>query len=260
VPPLADLQRRVRNALVLGDVSGLEPVLVGGRGARSRLAIHQRHYRTSLITALLERFPATVWLAGSPFVIEAAREFVRECPPSRPCMAEYGEEFPAFLITRPGSATIPYLQQFAGLEWQVGRVSLAVDMRALRMDDVSVTATLEDARVTLQPGVHYLHADWGIDELMSLYLSDSSPEQFLLQSGDVWLELRGLRGQLEMNRLSHGDFAFRAALASGESLADAAFLALDSDAAFDAGRALLTLVRDELVIGIDARRVDVPHE
>ena len=112
---LRDLQKSVRDALVRGDGSRVEPVLVGGRDARKRLAIHQRHYHASLVTALLDRFPATVWLVGSVFVTQAAREFVYENPPSKPCIAEYGERFPGFLATRPGASRIPYLRQFGEL-------------------------------------------------------------------------------------------------------------------------------------------------
>jgi hypothetical protein len=103
--------------------------------------------------------------------------------------------------------------------------------------------------------VHYLHADWAIDELISLYLSDSAPDHFSLQPGDVWLELRGARGELRMNRLSHADFSFRAALVSGESITDAAASALEIDTAFDAGQALLDVVRDGLVVVIHAQDV-----
>jgi Putative DNA-binding domain len=253
VPPLRDLQRGVRDALILGDTSELESVITGGRDSRRRLAIHQRHYHASLVTALLDRFPATVWLVGSPFVTEAAREFVRSRPPSRPCIAEYGEEFPAFLAIRPGAAEISYLRQFAGLEWHVSRLALAVDLPALEMPDLTTidTAAFGDATVVLQSGVHYFHADWAIDELISFYLSEDAPEHFSLQPGDLWLELRGARGELGINRLSHAEFAFRAALAVGESLTDAAVSALEIETGFDPGLALLTLVSDGLVVIIN---------
>ena len=37
-----------------------------------RLAIHRRHYVASLTRALVERFPATVWLVGSELVTHVA--------------------------------------------------------------------------------------------------------------------------------------------------------------------------------------------
>jgi hypothetical protein len=250
---LADLQADVRRALLTDDADPLQALLVGGGDARKRLAIHQRHYATSLIAALLDRFPATVWLVGSAFVTEAARRYVRHHPPTRPCIAEYGEEFPAFLATLAGASKIPYLHQFAELEWHLGRLSLAVDAPPVALVEMSAidTASLSDARVALQPGVHHMRVDWALDELISIYLADNAPDQFSLQPGDRWLELRGARGELRMNRLNHAEFVFRAMLARGASFGAAAASALDVDEAFDAGPALLGIFRDGLVIRMD---------
>ena len=138
---------------------------------------------------------------------------------------------------------------FAELEWHLSRLSLAVTLPALSQADLSALDpdALADVRITLQPGVHYVHAAWDVDNLIRLYLTDSAPDRFALQSGDVWIELRGARGELQMNRLERTSFAFRGALSAGQSLGDAAVSALDLDATFDAGQALTTLVTDGLV-------------
>lgn len=253
MPTLADLQGSVRQAVVLGDTSVLASQLAGGRDAEKRLAIHHRHYETSLVTALLDRFPATIWLVGSMFVTEAARQFVRDRPPSRPCIAEYGEDFPDFLSAGRGATELPYLRAFAELEWHLSRLSLAVTRPALTQADLSALdpETLADLNITLQPGVHYFHAAWAVDDLMRLYLTDSAPDRFSLQSGDVWVELRGARGELQMHRLDRASFAFRAALSAGRALGDAAVSALDLNATFDPGRALAALITDGLVTAAD---------
>jgi len=255
MPALADLQADVRRALLSGDASELEPLLLGGSDGGKRLAIHQRHYASSLATALLDRFPATVWLVGSAFVRNAAQQFVRQRPPTRPCIAEYGEEFPAFLGAQALTGDVPYLGQFAELEWHLGRLSLAVDVPGPTTGDLTAfdPGALTDSRITLQPGVQLLRAQWAIDELMSLYLTDKAPDQFMLEPGDVWLELRGCRGELWMNRLARADFAFRAALAGGRWLGDAAMSAIEVDSAFDPGLALLHLLDERLVATIEAR-------
>jgi hypothetical protein len=257
MPRLCDLQKDLRAMLIGDDTTGPESVLAGAREPRRRLAIHRRHYTTSLVSTLLARFPATVWLVGSPFVTDAARDFVRVRPPSRPCLAEYGEEFPRFLATRPAAAEMSYLQQFAELEWHLSRLALTVDLPAFTLHDLSMidAAALNDARVVLQPGTHYLRADWAIDELISLYLSDAAPDRFVLTPGEFWLELRGARGELRINRLSHGEFAFRRSLAAGASLTDAAVGALDVGQPFDPGLALLELVGDKLLVVVDPERV-----
>ena len=76
MPALLDLQKHVRDAVVLNGGTGLDSLLLGGRDPSRRLAIHQRHYRVSLTRALLERFPATVWLVGSSFVTMSAATFL----------------------------------------------------------------------------------------------------------------------------------------------------------------------------------------
>jgi putative DNA-binding protein len=190
MPALADIQSAVRDALVRGDRRALAPMLSGGAHPEHRLAVHQRHYAASLTRALLDRFPATVWLVGSALVTDAATSFIREQPPSKPCIAEYGESFPQHLAAHPAATSLPYLLQFAELERHLGRLALATDD---------------------SPNVHYLHLDWSLDELIGVYLADSAPDAFALRQEDVWLELRGLRGTLEMHRLTMDDFLGRAA-------------------------------------------------
>ena len=250
---LSDLQHRVRNTLVRDDASGIESMLVGGRDPGRRLAIHRRHYTASLVTALLGRFPATVWLVGSSFMTNAAREFAHLRPPSRPCMAEYGDAFPAFVASRPGVEMIPYLQQFAELEWHLGRLALALDGPAICSSGLAMLkgAVASICKVVLQPGVAYLQTAWAIDELIAVYWSGRAPDRFTLQRCDLWLELRGSRGELSMKRLNRGDFTFRACLVAGASLIEAALSALDADEAFDAGEAFLQLVSDGLILTID---------
>lgn len=170
-------------------------------------------------------------------------------PPTRPCIAEYGEDFPTFLAAERGAAALPYLRSFAELEWHMSRLSLAVTLPALSQTDLSSIdpGALADVHVTMQPGVHYAHAGWNVDTLIQLYLTDSAPDQFALERVDAWIELRGARGDLRFNRLTHSGFAFRSALSLGQSLGDAAVTALDADVTFDAGHALTTLITDGLV-------------
>lgn len=252
MPPLAEIQRSMRRAIVAGDAGELARLLVGGRDPRQRLAIHQRHYESSLVTALLGKFPATVWLVGSEFVTEAARRFVHDRPPERPCVAEYGEDFPMFLAVRPGADRVPYLKDFAELEWHVGQVSIAIQQPGLPLGDVAGAdaESLSHAVLTTQPGLRYLHATYAVDELMKLYLSDSAPDTFRLDAGDVWIEIRGARGDLRINRLDRAAFMFRRSIGAGRSIGEAAEGALDADPSFNAGLALIAMIGEGLITGI----------
>jgi hypothetical protein len=185
---LADIQRGIRDAVVNGNGEAVAPVLVGGIRPEHRLAIHRRHYEVSLTRALVERFPATVWLVGSELVTHAATSFIHEHPPSRPCIAEYGDGFPRYLGTHGAAASVPYVAQFAELEWHLGRMALATEE---------------------SENVRHIHLDWTLDELIGFYLTDAAPDEYALRRENVWLEIRGLRGELQMNRLTGEEFASR---------------------------------------------------
>ncbi len=238
--PLADTQRAVRDALVTGATDRAIRLIDDGVDRRARLVIHQRHYQTSLVRALVARFPATEWLVGTEALADVAREFVRRHPPSAPCLAEYGAALPALLGDAPVATRAPYGRAFAELEWHLGVATLAVDQPALTIDALAGPDgdRVADIRLALQPGVAYLQAAWPIDTLLTLYLTGTAPATLTMDPLDVWLEVRGARGDCRVTRLSPGDWRFRLAIQSGFTLGRAAELAFTRDAAFDPGAAL----------------------
>ena len=139
---------------------------------------------------------------------------------------------------------IPYLKSFADLERAVGDASIAIDLPPLNWSEVANIGPerLLDLNVTLQPGLRYLHSEWGVDELLTMYLEDSQPEKYVMSEVDTFVEIRGARGALSIARIDPATFAFRVALRSGNSIATAADSALERDATFDAGGALQRLV------------------
>lgn len=250
--PLAEVQRLVRDAMIGGDAGTMASLIdAGPRDATRRLAIHLRHYRASLVAIVMGRFPATTWLLGSDPVEAAAARFVGAFPPSAPCLAEYGAAFPAFLGTQPAVGRIEYLEPFADLEWHFGRLSVAVDERplnpavlvALNADD------LVDTTLTLQGGTHYCHAAWPIDQLLAIFLQNAAPEQTPLAEQPVWIECRGTRGEVRLNRLTEGEWTFREALWRGRPIGEAAERAWRVEPRLDPGAALAAMFSQALVIG-----------
>jgi len=252
MPTLAETQSHFRDALLHGDTRSVASWLVGGRDPGKRLIIHQRNYQTSLVEALLVKFPATGWLIGTPFLTEAARRFVREHPPHAPCIAEYGAAFPDFLSQCPGTQRVPYLGEFAQLEWFVGQAAIAVDHASIGNEAFSTieTAALPDTQLTLQTGLHYLQASSPVDELMKFYLTETAPPQFELSPAGVWLEVSGARGEFHVGRLDDAEFTFRKSVFDGRSVGEAAECALDVNARFDPGQALAALIAAGLVKAI----------
>jgi Putative DNA-binding domain len=252
VPGLAEIQSLVREAVVAGQTSALEPLLAGGSKARTRFDIHRRNYEASLTNALLEKFPACAWLAGNAFLSQAAMLYVERHPPEAPCIAEYGGSFPKFLSESPGAERVPYLRPFAELEWCLGHVAIAVDEPCVPPDAFSAIPAelLPDLTLSFQPGVRYVEAEWPVDDLIKLYLAESAPEFLSFEPAAVWLEIRGARGEFSLTRLGRGEFLFRRSIREANSIAAAAESALDASANFDPGTALASLIACGLVTGI----------
>jgi hypothetical protein len=259
VPTLADIQLFFRNAVVNGDVTRIMALLPGGYHPEKGLGIHRRNYEISLVTGLLTKFPATVWLAGTSFVTEAATDFIRNHPPHAPCIAEYGDAFPQFLAAFPGKEGMPYLREFAELERQVGQVSVEIEARCLTLAEMTEVGTdrLPDIMLRLQPGVRYRGASWPIDDLLKLYLTESAPDRYLFEPCDVWLEVRGARGEFQIDRLESSEFTFRKSISEERSVGSAAESALEANPSFDPGIALVRLIESGMVTEILAQKPPV---
>jgi len=262
MPTLTEIQFRFRNAVIDGDSGAVAPVLVGGRNPQKRLAIHRRNYETGLVDALLLKFPATRWLIGTPLVIEAARQFIRRHPPQAPCIAEYGAAFPDFLSKCAGAERLPYLRDFAELEWLAGQVAIAIDAMPVDPEEFSKAdlKTLPDVRLTLQSGLRYLNASWPVENLLKLYLAETAPDQLELVPARVWIEVRGARGEFQLNRLDVASFTFRKCVSEGCTLGEAAERALDADADFDPGQALGALIANRFVTAVRQTAEDKFHD
>jgi hypothetical protein len=247
---LADLQSDIATAVIEGaGPAASAGLLAGGENPTRRLLIHSRHYTASLARSLVERFAATVWLAGTNFVTGAALRFVRHHPPTRPCIAEYGDLFPAYLASC-GGTQLPYIGQFALVDWHLGRLAVAADAAPLHtLADCDPTRPGE-VQLSLQPGATYIALDWPLDQLFQFYLSGAAPNRYELRNEAICLELRGSRGELWFTRLRKGDYEFRRALANGVALGQAVELAIRADETMNPQHALLAMLQAGLITGL----------
>lgn len=248
---LAETQAAIRDAVVSGDAGPAMPALIGGQTPSARLGIHQRHYRASLVGTLRTRFPALTWLVGERSFEEAAERFVRVCPPTVPCLAEYGAGFPSFVTGVLGEPPDSYITPFGVLEWHVGLASIAIDLPV----DLSGLDTLADEGVlnlttTLQPGLFYLRADWPVHELFECFITDSAPASYAMTPARTWLEVRGARGAFRIQALDRPSWSFRRALHQGVTLDASYVAAAEQDDAFDVAAAFAAMTAAGLIVGL----------
>jgi hypothetical protein len=124
---LADVQALFRAAITGGNAVAAYPLLGGVPDVPQRLAIYRRHHRQSLGRHLFGRFPTLAWLLGSDSMLALAQAFALTHSPTTPCMAEYGETFPAFVAASEQGHIHPYLAAAAELDWCLGQTAVAVD-------------------------------------------------------------------------------------------------------------------------------------
>lgn len=115
---LADLQGATRAYLLSGEVGALSDAVIADYfDAEERLRIYRSNFLISLTEALKANFPVTLQLVGTAFFEQAARGFIRQAPPDRPCLFEYGVGLPQYLQSLPELAALPYVAEMARFEF-----------------------------------------------------------------------------------------------------------------------------------------------
>lgn len=246
---LSETQAAFRDAVTGGLSDRILGSLRCPADAGIRLDIYRRHHRESFRRHLRGRYPTLEWLLGTDHLVALADDTLRRSPPRAPSMAEYGQELMETLLAE-GDGLPPYVADVARVDWALGCISVAVACGAVGIETLAAVAADELGAVTLtlQPGLAHVHAAWPIDELVTLRLGAAAPAQLAFAPQETWLELRGARGRFSLRRLSAGDFAFRAGVAAGESLGQAAEAALAREASFDVAAALSAIFGEGLVI------------
>src|SRR5689334_20095005 len=221
MPALHELQSGFRAAMLGGDASAVErSVCEDGLAAEARLAVYRRHIFTSLTTALESTFPVVVRLVDPRFFRYAADRFIREHPPTSPCLPEA-----------------------ARLEWALNAALHAPDVPALPAQ------ALHDApELALHPSVTLLDSPWPIDLIWRSVQQSAGGEPVALDAGAVSLQIWRVGDEVVFRRLDPVSRTLRHALLESASLAAAAEAALAIDPAIDLPALIRALIDDAILI------------
>ena len=250
MPALRELQAHMRTALLGGgDAPAAAAVLGEGLDTAARLAIYRHHVFTTLTDVLKATYPVVCRLVDARFFGWASDQYIREHPPAGPCLAEYGATFADFLTAFPPCRHLVYLPDVARLEWAMSRAESAADAVPL---DARTLASVDPAdtprlRFTLDPSYALLESSWPVDRIWRANQAagqpDADPDATVdLAAGGARLEIRRAADDVVLRALDPATFAFRRALAAGDTLEEAAAAALRLGTAFDLGRDLCALL------------------
>lgn len=221
-----------------------------GSDPTPRFAVYRNNIVVSLVDALAEQFPVTLELVGAEFFRAMARAFVQQHPPRTRIIAFIGAPFADFIASFAPAASVPYLADVARLEMARIEACHAADADTLTSDAIGrVMANPQQlalVAVLFHPSVHLLSSPHAIFSLWAAHqgvldIADVDP--------DVAQHVLIFRDGLDVQALqiTLGAYDFLTRLRSGDTLAEAAGAAVDTDASFDLPGSIALLLRHPLV-------------
>jgi hypothetical protein len=238
MPALRELQAAFGAAILADDErAAAAGVRADGLSASARLAVYRHHVFTSLAAVLASTYPVVVRLVDRRFFGYAAHRYIRDHPPSSPCLFEYGAMLPNFLERFGPTRHLAYLSDVARLEWAMNAA-----LHAAEAAPIAPESLLASPDVSLHPSVTLLSSAWPVDAIWRANQPDVGGGTVDLTAGGVRLQVWRAGDEVVFRALSPAGFAFRDTLARTHGLEDAAVAALDADPAAD----LAVLIREVL--------------
>jgi hypothetical protein len=256
MPSLRELESSFGRGL-LGEPEAalLDLIAPDGLTSDARLRIYSNHVLVTLTDVLLATFPVVCRLVDERFFRYAADQYIRAHPPVVPCLFEYGESFAAFLAGFGPCQHLEYLPDVARLEWAINYADHADDADAIdaaRLGEVPADR-IGSVVLALHPSVSFLSSPWPVDRIWRANQPDADPDATVnLDAGGTQLEIRRLGEDVVLRSLDAATYAFRTALACGESLELAVAAAHSVDPNVDLALTMQQLLADGIVISIGA--------
>ncbi len=126
--------------------------------AARRLGVYADAYRSRLVEALGNDYPALKGLLGATGFGRMTLEFVAANPSRHPNLRWYGATLERFLASAPRWRTRPLLAELARFEWALGLAFDAADARPVTAEEVSRVAPADwpGMRLRLHPSAQQL--------------------------------------------------------------------------------------------------------
>jgi hypothetical protein len=240
-------------ALLHDDHGVASTVLGDGLAPKARLAIYRHHVFVTLTEVLKAAYPVVCRLVDERFFAYAADQYIRQQPPTGPCLFAYGASFAHFLADLPACRALVYLPDVARLEWAMHVAWHAEEVPAIDPQRLRGLTPDELASLTLvlTPSVSYVRSPWPIERIWHANQPHAEPaETVSLEAGGVSLEILRVDDEVMCRSLDAGTFAWRAALAERQPLEQALAAALTADPDFDLTPALARLFAEGLVVDV----------
>lgn len=247
MPDLDRLQRQMCSAIrgrhepeLLALIEG------GGLQPEARLQIHRNHLILTLTEALKATFPVVCRLVDERFFCYAAHEYIAEALPSRPCLIEYGDNFPDFLANFAACRELVYLADVARLEWAI---NLALHAEAADPADRSILR-FSDPVLALHPSVQLVASRWPIERIWFTNQPGGDNDEVInLDSGAARLLVFRRGDRVVITGIENSAHAFLNAIVDGAPLTEAKRAGGRAAPSFDSAATLDFLFTEGLIVG-----------
>ncbi|THD61045.1 DNA-binding domain-containing protein [Phenylobacterium sp.] len=199
----------------------------GGDG----LSVYRNTILKGAIDVLAAAYGTVARVVGEDWLRAAAADYVRERPPTRPSMLDYGADFPEWLAAFPPARDTPYLGGVALLDRLWNRAYFAADAEAITASAVTRLSPDELGATTarLNPSAGLAAFDQTIASLWLAQRREGDFRGFELQAQPEYALVVRVGGDVELHRLGPGGYGFLRACEAGETLLRAAERALDAE-------------------------------
>jgi hypothetical protein len=242
--PLRDLQDAMAASVLRSTDGPLSPLIrAEGIPSEGRLQVYRNNTFSSLTAALKDSFPVVCQLVDERFFGYAVQEYILAHPPRAPRLAEYGDDFAAFLDRFEPVRPLAYLPDVARLEWAVNLAYHAPD--APTLDPARIAAVPQERYPGLQfaahPSVQLFASEYPVDRIWQAHQPGGDLDSKIgLASGGCRLLIDRHDQDIRFLSLDAAGFALAAALCGGYALQEAYERAAAMDGAFDLIAALST--------------------
>lgn len=218
------------DAALAGDGSALAGWLEQDEPGEG-LAVYRNTIASGAADALAATFSTVVMMTGADWFRAAAREFVREHPPTEPALINYGEAFPRWIAAFGPAADAPYLGDIARLDWLWWQAWSSGDAGLLDGAELAALGPEQLGEVTLglHPSVRIAAFGTGAPSLWLAHQAPARGEAHVLGDEIEFVLIVRTGTQVDARIIEAGPFAFLAALAEGRSLLEAGEAAVTAD-------------------------------
>ena len=237
MPSLLEVQAAFSRALLEQDVSEIAGWVAPSGG----LDVYRNNVLGNYSSALRDVYPAIATLVGENFFDRVAREYALRYPSRSGDLHDFGETFGEFLRLWEPAAHLDYLHDVAKLEWAMHRVFHAADAEPLDLRALAGVPpeSLCELRFELNPAARLIASTYPLLRIWQTSQPGAAADDTvsLDDGGDCLLVIRRNR-EIQIERLSAGEFAWLQALAANVSLAQAHERAIEMEPRLDLGACL----------------------